>query len=349
MRDHPLPKLIVQVPAYNEAATLGQLLAEIPRTLRGVSRVEVLVIDDGSTDETAQIARAAGADYLVRNPANLGLARTFQAGMDACLAAGADIIVNIDADNQYPAAEIPRLIAPIVAGAAQIVVGDRQVHTLAHFSPLKRWLEQLGSWTVAVLTGLNLPDAPSGFRAYSREAALRLHVSTNFSYTLDNLIQAGQHRLAVTSVPITARHTPRPSRLHKGALNFIARQAATLLYLFTTYRPWATYAILAAPFLLTAVILLGRLAIIFLLTGFDLPGHLQSLVLGGVMLLVGFQILLFGLIANRIAANRYLMEEILYRLRRQGHEPIRSGAAAPGSGSRKRPRRPASTRSRRNR
>jgi hypothetical protein len=241
------------------------------------------------------------------------------------------------------------LIQPILAGRAQIVVGDRQVARLAHFSPLKRWLEQVGSWAVARITGLDIPDAPSGFRAYSREAALRLYVTTNFSYTLDNLIQASQHRLAVTSVPITARHTLRPSRLHRGTFNFIWRQAATIAYLYTAYKSWATFTLLAAPFLLTALVMLIRLLAIFVLTGYDLPGHLQSLVLGSALLLVGFQILLFGLLANRVAANRFLMEEILYRQRRQEFEPNRPGAGLADSGSRTPPKRRASARSRRSR
>jgi len=250
---------------------------------------------------------------------NRGLAATFQSGLDAALRFGADIIVNVDADNQYPPDQIPLLIEPILAGRADIVVGDRQVHQVEHFSPAKRFLEKFGSWVVRRASGTDVPDAPSGFRAYNREAALRLFVLTDFSYTIDNLIQAGRRGLGVTHLPVRTNRT-RPSRLHSGSWNFVKRQGSTIVRAYATYEPLKTFFYLSLPFFIVATVLLIRIVVIFIRNEFQLPGNVQSLLIGVTAAIIGFLILNFGLIADRIGHNRRLMEEILYRLRQQESE-----------------------------
>jgi glycosyltransferase involved in cell wall biosynthesis len=248
---------------------------------------------------------------------NKGLARSFQDGLDACLEQGADIIVNIDADGQYRGEDIPILIEPILHGRADVVIGDRQVGGLEHFSPAKRLLQRLGSWIVRQASGISIPDAVSGFRAYSREAALRIFVTSRFSYTVQTLIQSGKLGLVVASVPITARYTPRPSRLHRGMLHFISQQALILLRTYVAYEPIKMFGALAAPFLLIGTILLIRLLLRFAEQGWQLPGNVQSLVAGSVSLAIGLLLLITGIIADRVCENRRLLEEILYRVRRQ--------------------------------
>lgn len=307
--------LVVQIPAYNEAETIGAVIQEIPREIPGVSRVTVLVVDDGSTDGTAAAARAAGADFIVRHRHNRGLAAAFQTGVDTALRLGADLIVNLDADGQYDPADIPALIRPILEGTADLVVGDRQVVRLAHFPWSKRWLSALGSAVVRWASGLEVPDAPSGFRAYSREAALRLIVLTDFSYTVEHLIQAGKRHLAVAHVPVRARPTPRPSRLHQGIWDFIKRQGATLVRVYAAYEPLKTFFYLSLPFWLIGLVLFLRLAWFFVAEGFALRGHLQSLIVAVMSTILAFLIFLFGLLADRIGDNRRLLEEILRRIR----------------------------------
>ncbi|HEY4690990.1 MAG TPA: glycosyltransferase family 2 protein [Anaerolineae bacterium] len=309
-------KLVAQIPAFNEESTIGDVIDAIPRRIDGLDRVEVLVINDGSTDRTLDAARAHGADHILSHNHNRGLAATFQTGLDASLRLGADIIVNVDADHQYPPDQIPALIAPILEGRADIVVGDRQVDRIEHFSPLKRLLEKIGSWVVRRASGTRVPDAPSGFRAYSREAALRLFGVTDFSYTIDNLIQAGKRGLVVSHIPVRINPT-RPSRLHRGNWNFVKRQGATIVRAYATYEPLRTFFYLSLPFFVVGLVLLIRIAIRFVEQGFQLPGNLQSLFLGLIALVIGFLIVLFGLLADRIGDNRRLMEEILYRLRAQ--------------------------------
>ena len=310
-------KLVVQIPAYNEEPTIGEVIDAIPRRIDGIDCIEVLVIDDGSLDRTVEVAKSHGADHIISHNHNRGLAATFQTGLDASLRLGADLIVNLDADHQYPPNQIPALVAPILSGHADLVVGDRQVHQVQHFSPIKRLLEKLGSWVVRLASGTRVPDAPSGFRAYSRETALRLFVMTDFSYTIDNLIQAGRRRLIVAHVPVRTNPT-RPSRLHRGNYwYFIKRQGATIVRAYSTYEPLKTFFYLSLPFFLVGAVLLIRIAIRFVEQGFQLPGNLQSLVVGVTSAIIGFLILLFGLIADRIGDNRRLMEEILYRLRAQ--------------------------------
>jgi len=308
-------RLFVQICALNEEETIGQVIRAIPRAIPGVQSVSVVVVNDGSTDHTVEEAVKAGADLIVQHVGNKGLARSFQDGLDVCLEYGADIIVNIDADGQYQGEDIPTLIAPILRGQADVVIGDRQVGSLEHFSPAKRLLQKLGSWIVQQASGISIPDAVSGFRAYSREAALRLFVTSQFSYTVQTLIQASKLGLVVTSVPITARHTPRPSRLHRGTLHFITQQVLILLRTYIAYEPIKMFGALAAPFLLVGVSLLVRLLLRFAEQGWQLPGNVQSLVVGSISLAIGLLLLITGIIADCIRENRRLLEEILYRTR----------------------------------
>jgi glycosyltransferase involved in cell wall biosynthesis len=307
-------KLIIQIPAFNEEATIATVIRAIPRHLPGIDCVEVLVIDDGSLDRTVEMAREAGADTVLSLNHNRGLAFAFQAGMDAGLRLGADIIVNTDADNQYPGEQITLLLKPILDRQADIVIGDRQVDRVQHFSLQKRLLERMGSWIVRAASGTNVPDAPSGFRAYSREAALRLFVTSDFSYTLDNLIQAGKRGLKVSHVPIRTNPT-RPSKLHHGSWHFVKRQAATIVRAYATYEPLKTFFYLSLPFLTVSALFFIRLLVIYISDGLALTGHVQSLLVAIMLAIVGFLVLMFGLLADRIGDSRRLSEEILYRLR----------------------------------
>ena len=251
-------KLIIQIPCYNEAATLPLALADLPRAVPGIDCLETLVIDDGSDDDTAAVAAAHGVSHIVRHPQNLGLARAFQTGLDACLRLGADVIVHTDADNQYPGRFIADLVAPVLAGQADMVIGDRQVATIDHFSPLKKRMLALGSWMVRNVSGTEVPDAVSGFRAYSREAALRFTILTRYSYTLETIIQAGKLGLGVVSVPVTTNPPTRPSRLQRSMWHFIKAQAGTILRLYAFYEPLRTFSYIAAPFLLLGAALWAR-------------------------------------------------------------------------------------------
>lgn len=313
-------KLIIQIPVLNEAETIADVLADIPRTISGVDSVEVLLIDDGCTDDTVAIALAHGATHVVRHTSRKGLANAYQTGIDTALRLGADLIVNTDGDNQYPGHEIPRLIAPILAGQADLVIGDRQISNVEHFSPFKKALQAVGSGVVRWASGTDVPDTVSGFRALSREAALRTFVTTDFSYTVENLIQAGKRRLTITTVPITTNKVGRPSRLHQGNWNFIKRQAATIARTYTTYEPLKTFSYLAVPFLLIGILFLSRALYVFimrqLVDNFPLTND-QSWALGGTGLTIGFVILLFGILADRLGGVRRVEEEILYRIRRE--------------------------------
>ncbi|HEU4327216.1 MAG TPA: glycosyltransferase family 2 protein [Roseiflexaceae bacterium] len=313
-------KLIVQIPAYNEGATIGEVIDHIPRRIPGVSTVEVLIIDDGCTDDTVAVALAHGADHIVRHVGNKGLARAYQTGIDAGLRLGADIIVNTDADHQYPGAEIPRLIQPILDGRAEIVVGNRQIHTIDDFSTFKKLLQYLGSGVVRWASGTDIPDTVSGFRALSREAALRTFVTSDFSYTVENLIQAGKKRLTLATVPIRTNPTRRPSKLARSNWQFIKRQAAIIVRTYATYEPLKTFSYIAAPFLILGTLFLARAFYVFLarrlITDY-VASNDQALVGGSVLFIVGFVILLVGLLADRIGGVRRVEEEVLYRLRKQ--------------------------------
>jgi glycosyltransferase involved in cell wall biosynthesis len=319
-------KLIVQIPCFNEEETLPQTVADIPRRIEGVDVVEVLVIDDGSSDRTAEVARAAGVDHYVRHPRNSGLARTFRTGIDACLGLGADIIVNTDGDNQYAGADIPNLIRPILDGRADIVIGDRQTEQIAHFSPLKRRLQALGSWVVRQLSATTVPDAVSGFRAISREAALQLNILSSFSYTIEMLIMAGRRGMAIASVPIRTNPTNRPSRLFKSIPRFMARSGTTMVRMFAMYKPLRIFFVIGASLSLAGA--LPVLRFLYLWAIGDGAGHIQSLVVGGALLVIGFMTLLIGLVADLISFNRQLLEIVLEKLRRLELEE-RRGAAVP--------------------
>ncbi|MFM8320661.1 MAG: glycosyltransferase family 2 protein [Chloroflexota bacterium] len=308
-------KLIIQIPCYNEAQTLPATVAALPRRLDGIDEIEYLVIDDGSQDGTAEAARQAGVQHVVRLSSHRGLAAGFTAGLEACLAAGADLIVNTDADNQYDAADIARLVEPVLHGRADIVVGDRGVATLAAFSPVKRRLQQLGSWVVGRASGLQIPDATSGFRALSREAALRTVVLSAYSYTLETLIQAGSRGLAVAHVPVRTNPQTRPSRLMKSIPEYLAYSGTTIVRAYTMYQPLRVFGLLGTLMILSGLV--PSLRYLYFLWVGQAGGHLQSLLLGAILIIVGFQVLLIGLVADLIAANRKMMEEILYRQRRQ--------------------------------
>ncbi len=310
-------KLIVQIPCFNEEKTLSLTLADIPRQIPGVDRVEILIIDDGSTDATVEVARQRGVDHIVRHVSNKGLAAAFQTGLDACLQFGADIIVNTDADNQYPGQEIPRLIQPILQGKADMVIGNRQIASIEHFTPAKKFLQWLGSLVVRLVSNSDIPDAPSGFRALSREAALRLNVLTRYTYTLETIVQAGKKNLVMAHVPITTGPKMRESRLIKSTWRYVWRSTTTILWLYVLYEPLRTFAYVSLPLLLVGLGLIVRFLYFYFYFYFtDQSGigrHVQSLVIGGTLLTLGFLIFLFGLLAHLIAVNRQLLEENLYR------------------------------------
>lgn len=306
-------KLIVQIPCLNEEATLPEVLRAIPRTIPGVDVVEILVIDDGSTDRTGAVARAHGADHVVRFTQRKGLAYGFMAGLDACVRLGADVIVNTDADNQYPADAIPALIAPILRGEADMVIGDRGVGEVAHFSWAKQRLQMLGSWVVRKVSGTRVPDTTSGFRAMSREAALRINIVSEFTYTLESIIQAGKKKLAVTSVPIHAQET-RPSRLFASTSEYVKRSAATILRIYAMYEPFKVFMILGGV-LFSAGFVLGLRYAWFWWMG-EIRGHLQSAILSVLLLILGFVTIQWGVMADLIASNRKLIEDVLYRVRK---------------------------------
>ncbi len=324
--------LIIQIPCFNEAQTLPVVLAELPKSLPGVSRIEVLIIDDGSTDGTADVARQLGVHHVVSHARNRGLAAAFQTGLNACLEAGADIIVNTDGDNQYPADQIGRLIGPVLAGKADMVIGDRQTGLIEHFSPIKKVLQTWGSWVVRAASNTQVPDATSGFRAFSREAALRLTILTRYTYTLETIIQAGKKGLVVDHVAIEYVNPPtRKSRLMKNTWSYIKLSTATILRIYTLYEPLRTFSYTAVPFLAGGILLLARFLYLYLFTAQSSSGrYLQSVTIGASLLTVGFLIFLFGVMADLTATNRFLLEEILYRQRKR---ELGSGEAGVGSGS----------------
>jgi len=307
-------KLIVQIPCLNEEKTLPQTVADIPRKISGVDEVEILIIDDGSTDNTVAVARQAGVDHIVRFTKNRGLAAAFAAGIDACLRLGADIIVNTDGDNQYYGGDIPRLIAPILTGEADMVIGDRQVETIDHFSPTKKRLQKLGSWVVRQASGTNIPDTTSGFRAYSREAAMRMNVISDYSYTLETIIQAGKQHLALTSKPIRTNPKTRESRLIGSLLDYLRRSTSTIVRTYAMYEPLRIF-ISAGALLLLGGVILGLRYLHFVGMG-EGKGHIQSVILTAIFLIAGFQVILIGMLADLIAINRRLSEDILFRVKR---------------------------------
>lgn len=307
-------KLIVQIPCYNEELTLPQTVRDIPRSIPGIDKVEILIIDDGSTDRTIAVARELGVEHIVCNKQNKGLARTFRAGLDACLHQGADIIVNTDGDNQYAGADIAKLVAPILAGRADIVVGDRQTDTVAHFSPLKKLLQKVGSSFVRRLSETEVTDAVSGFRAFSRDAAIKMNVVSSYSYTIETLIQAGKKHLAVVSVPIGTNAKTRESRLFKSIPDFIQRQVTTIIRMYAMYQPLRAFFYIGLITSLTGLVPIVRFLYFYAIGEGD--GHLQSIILGGVFLTLGFISFLAALLADLIGHNRQLLEMTLERVRR---------------------------------
>lgn len=309
-----MKKLIIQIPCYNEEATLGIALGALPRRVPGVDVVEWQIIDDGCVDKTVEVARAHGVDHVVSLPHHQGLAKGFLAGLDAALKAGADVIVNTDADNQYNADDIPKLVAPILNGEAQIVVGERPILEIEHFSPVKKVLQRLGSWVVRVASNTDVPDAPSGFRAISREAALQLNVFNDYTYTLETIIQAGQKGIPITSVPIRTNAFLRPSRLFKSMRAYITRSLTTIVRIFVVYRPQRFFLTLGAFPMAIGVLLLLRW-IIFIL---PIPGatHTPSLVIASIFIGGGLQLWFLGFIADLLSVNRRLLEDIQLRTRR---------------------------------
>lgn len=305
-------KVIVQIPCLNEAETLPQTLAEIPRVIEGVDEVEILVVDDGSVDGTSEVAKQNGVEHVCRTSRNRGLAATFQLGMSTALSLGADIIVNTDADNQYPGGDIPKLVAPILRGEADIVIGDRQVNRVEHFSFTKKVLQTVGSWVVRQVSGTKVHDTTSGFRAFSRDAAQRLNLVSDYTYTLETIIQAGKKRLAIAQVPIVPRQT-RPSRLIRSNWDYVKRSTATIVRIYASYEPLKICSYLALLFLLPGLSLSFRY-LYFRSIG-EGQGHLQSVFVAMTLLIVGFLIALIGLVADILASVRRLLEEVLHRQR----------------------------------
>jgi glycosyltransferase involved in cell wall biosynthesis len=304
-------KLIIQIPCLNEEEHLPGALADLPRKVAGFDTVEWLVIDDGSSDRTAEVARRLGVDHIVRLPYNQGLARAFMAGLEAALHAGADVVVNTDADNQYDASCIADLVAPILDGRAQIVVGARPIEEIAHFSLVKRKLQRLGSWTVSKVSGTDLPDAASGFRAIHREAALRLYVFNPFTYTLETLIQAGRKNIPIAAVPIRVNAETRPSRLFRSMPGYVLRSVVTILRISVLYKPLRAFTLLAAMIALPGIIAIARFLYFYAIG--EGGGHIQSLAVAGALVSVGAIAAVGGVLADLVAANRMLLEEIRTR------------------------------------
>jgi len=310
--------LVIQIPCHNEEASLAGVLDDIPSTVPGFARILVLVIDDGSTDRTVEIAEARGCEVL-RLPVQRGLARAFTAGLERAVALGADVIVNTDGDHQYRGADIPALVAPILDGRADLVVGNRPIEDIAEFSLTKRLLQRLGSFATRVVSGTSVLDAPSGFRAMSRDAAMRLHVFNRFTYTVETLIQAGRKGMRVASVPIGVNPTQRPSRLVKGNGSYILRQLNVMLRVFVTYKPFRFFAVPGIVSFALGATLLLRFVYFYVTDGGS--GHVQSVVVGALLSGAGLFLVVVGLLADLMAVNRQLLEDLDYRVRRMESAP----------------------------
>lgn len=306
-------KLIIQIPCYNEEETLQTALNDLPKHMDGIDIIEYLIINDGSTDHTVDAAKSWGVHYIVNFAKNKGLAKGFMAGMDACLKNGADIIVNTDADNQYCGADIEKLVRPILEGKSDIMIGERPIDQTAHFSPLKKKLQHFGSWVVRIASNTDVPDAPSGFRAYSREAAMRLNVTNEYTYTLETIVQAGREKIAMDSVPVHTNAQLRPSRLFHSMFGYVKKSMLTIVRAFIMYKPLKFFTVLGSvPFLLGMGT--GMRFLVYMYLG-QADGHVQSLILASTLLMIGFMTYMIGLQADIIAANRKIIEDVQYHIR----------------------------------
>ena len=326
-------KLIIQIPCYNEAETLTIALDALPKHIDGIDKIEYLIINDGSKDDTVQVAKDWGVDYVVHFCKNKGLAKGFMAGIDACLRNGADIIVNTDADNQYCGEDIEKLVRPILDKKADIVIGERPIDQTAHFSPLKKKLQHLGSWTVRVASDTDIPDAPSGFRAYSREAALRLNVTNQYTYTLETIIQAGNNRIPMESVPIRTNPELRKSRLFHSMFGYIKKSSITILRSYLMYKPLKFFGIIGT-ILNAAGLALAIRYIVYKAMG-DGAGHVQSLIVMAVLFMIGIFSYLIGLLADVIASNRKILEDVQYHVRRAEYDiyELKNGSDGEANGA----------------
>lgn len=306
-------KLIIQIPCFNEAETLEIALNDLPKKINGIDEIEYLIINDGSIDNTAEVAKNWGVNYIVNFKKNKGLAKGFMAGLDACLRNGADIIVNTDADNQYCGSDIEKIIRPIIEGKSDIVVGERPIDSIEHFSLVKKKLQHLGSWVVRKASGTSIPDAPSGFRAYSRDAAMRINVINEYTYTLETIVQAGRNKMAITSVPINTNTELRPSRLFNSIFGYIKKSMLTIVRAFMTYKPMRFFFAIAIIFCAAGLIIGGRFLYYFFADGGN--GHIQSLILASTLMIMGVQAGVVGLLADVISANRKLIEDIQVSVR----------------------------------
>ncbi len=305
-------KLIVQIPCLNEEKTLPLTVKDIPRVIVGIDHVEVLVIDDGSCDRTCKVAEECGVDHIIRLPETIGLARAFAVGIDACLKRGADIIVNTDGDNQYKGSDIPKLIEPILAHRADVVIGARDIDAIPHFSPIKKALQKLGSWVVRKASGTNIPDVTSGFRAFNKEAAARMNVISDFSYTLESIIQAGNRRISLVHVPITTNEKLREPRLFRSIWGYLRKSIPTIVRIYTMYQPMKVFLYIGG----TTFMLGLAISIRFLYYYFQgRTGHIQSLILAAILIILSFIFTMIGLLADLIAGNRKLIEDVLYRVK----------------------------------
>ena len=319
-------KLIIQIPCYNEAETLEVTLNDLPKQIDGIDEIEYLIVDDGSTDNTAEVARNWGVNYVVRFKRNKGLAKGFLAGLDACLRNGADIIVNTDADNQYCGADIATLVKPILEGRAHMVIGERPIDETQHFSPIKKKLQHLGSWVVRIASKTEVPDAPSGFRAYSRDAALHLNVINDYTYTLETIVQAGRDKMAVVSVPIHTNPELRESRLFSSMWGYVKKSVLTIMRTYLMYRPLYFFMLIGGAISAVGLAFFIRF-LVFVFMG-NSGGHVQSLIFASMMMVIGFQTIVVGLLGDVISANRKILQDVQYHMRKMdydresGKEPV---------------------------
>ena len=334
-----MKKLIIQIPCLNEADTLPATIADLPRSVPGIDVVEFLVIDDGSRDGTAAVARACGVEHVVRLRRNKGLAAAFAAGIDASLKQQADFIVNTDADNQYAGRDIAKLIEPLLRGEADIVIGDRNIADLEHMSWRKRQLQRLGSWVVRQVSNTSVPDTTSGFRAYTRDAALRMTIVSEFSYTLESIIQAGKKRMAIAHVAVGTNPRTRESRLFDNVFSYIKQSGATIVRIYAMYEPLKIFTYIGLAIFGAGFLVALRFVYLYLTSDFTGGRYIQSLIFSAVLMIVGFQVMLIGLLADVISANRKLLEDLVYRIRsiELTGQPRESEPVAPGSRDRTNP------------